>query len=58
MNMGTPHPSRNQGKVLKYHGIERVNGIVYYPVSHYTQQGVFNDCFKHLGEKGAVWFRP
>ena len=25
MNMGTPHPSRNQDKILKSHGIERVN---------------------------------
>ena len=24
MNMGTPHPSRNKGKTLKSHGIERV----------------------------------
>ena len=24
MNMGTPHPCRNQGKILKSHGIERV----------------------------------
>ena len=23
--MGTPHPSRNQGKILNSHGIERVN---------------------------------
>ena len=23
--MGTPHTSRNQGKILKFHGIERVN---------------------------------
>ena len=22
--MGTPHTSRNQGKILKFHGIERV----------------------------------
>ena len=28
MNMGTPHPSRNQGKILKSHGIERVNGTL------------------------------
>ena len=25
MNMGTPHPSKNQGKILKSHGIKRVN---------------------------------
>ena len=23
--MGTPHTSRNQGKILKFQGIERVN---------------------------------
>ena len=25
MNMGTPDPIANQGKILKSHGIERVN---------------------------------
>ena len=27
MNIGTPHPSRNEGKILKSHGIERVKAI-------------------------------
>ena len=27
MNMGTPHPSRNQGKILKFRGIKRVKGV-------------------------------
>ena len=28
--MGTPHTSRNQGKILKFHGIERVD------LTHFT----------------------
>ena len=29
MNMGTPDPIANQGKILKSHGIERVKCNVY-----------------------------
>ena len=33
MNMNTPHPSRNQGKILKFHRIERVKAEHELPLS-------------------------
>ena len=45
MNMGTPHTSRNQGKILKFHGIERVknrctNKDEYYELSQLSSFSV------------------
>ena len=47
--MGTPHTSRNQGKILKFHGIERVKQASMCNITHKTITVKQEIIFNHKG---------